>query len=87
MSAILAAAAELDAHRRDLCAEAVTVSFASRGPNTSAAIGHYTVEIEVAGVTYSASAKYPADAAALARQKAKDAAEAKARKVKKGAGK
>lgn len=82
---LLQAAALLDAYRSDLAADAVTVSFSSCAPTVSNDIDHYTVEIVDGGVTYSASAKHPHDAAALAKLKAKDAREAKARKAERKA--
>jgi ribosomal protein L16 Arg81 hydroxylase len=85
IDALLQAAQILDAWRAELAAEAVTVSFGSRAPNTAAMIDHYTVEIIDGGVTYSASAKHPHDAAALAKLKASDARELKARKAEKSA--
>ncbi len=85
MSALEQAAAILDAYRAELAVEAVTVSFGSRAPNRDGMIDHYTVEIIDGGVTYSASAKYPHDAASLAKLKAKDARELKARKAAKAA--
>jgi hypothetical protein len=86
MGPLLHAAQILDAWRADLAAQAVTVSFGSRAPDNSAMIDHYTVEIIEDGVTYSASAKHPQDAASLAKLKAKDARELKAKKAAAKAG-
>ena len=82
MTAILEAAAILTAHRSDLAAEAVVVSFGTHAPNHTAMIDHWGVEIMDGGVSYSATAKHPLDAAALAKLKAKDARELKERKAK-----
>lgn len=85
--AILAqAAAILEAHRRDLSAEAVVVSFGSHAPTVSASIDHFTVTIEERGASYSAAAKRPLDAVALAKGKAHDAREAAKRKAEKARG-
>jgi hypothetical protein len=86
MTALDEAAAILTAHRSDMAAEAVVVSFGSHGPNHSAMIDHYSVEILDGGVAYSACAKNPLDAASLAKLKAKDARELRERKAAKARG-
>ncbi|MEN3973082.1 hypothetical protein WJS89_10420 [Sphingomicrobium sp. XHP0235] len=76
-SDIAIAAAALDAWRKELAVDAVLVAFGSCAPEPGAMIDHYRCEVRADGKIFSARAKYPHDAAGLAKALVKDHREKK----------